>query len=366
MGLLLAGLLGLALGWLLGRRRRRPGQGLSGLSLRQLLRWIGEAPDGWLILDGADRIQLINLRAERLLDAPGAGLRRQEPLERVCHSSELLEGIRNARRRERPQRLDWEPGDQQLAVVVLPGDGGWVAVMLQSRRSLEAQLEQQERWVSDVAHELKTPLTALLLVGDSLSAHVNDANAVLVERLQRELLRLQRLVGDLLELSRLENTLPEGVRLRSRVDLPQLVQQVWLGLRPLAERRSIRLELAAESPLGVMGDGSRLHRAVLNLLDNALRYSPDGGTVRVEIEATPGWCLLTIRDEGPGLSEDDLAHMFERFYRGDPSRVRSDRGGSGLGLAIVQQIAVTHGGRIQAANHPDGGAVMELLLPAGA
>ena len=366
MGLLLAGLLGLALGWWLAQRHRRPGDNLSGLSLRQLLRWIAEAPDGWLILDAADRLQLINPRVERLLDVPGAGLRRQQPLERVCCSSELLEAIRNARRRERPQRLDLEPGSQQLDVFILHGERGWVAVMLQSRRSLEAQLEQQERWVSDVAHELKTPLTALLLVGDSLAAHVNDANAVLVERLQRELLRLQRLVGDLMELSRLENTLPEGGRLQSRVDLPQLVQQVWLGLRPLAERRSIRLQLTAEPPLSVMGDGSRLHRAVLNLLDNALCYSPDGGTVRVEIEATAGWCLLTIRDQGPGLSEDDLEHMFERFYRGDPARVRSDRGGSGLGLSIVQQIAVTHGGRIQAANHPDGGAVIELLLPAAA
>jgi two-component system phosphate regulon sensor histidine kinase PhoR len=364
MGIALAGLLGLALGWLLARRGGRPGRSGSGLSLRQLLRWIDAAPDGWLILDSNDHVQLINQRAERLLQAPGAGLRRQEPLERVCRSPQLEAVIRNSRRREQPQRLDWELGDQQLAVVALPGDGGWVALLLQSRRSLEAQLEQQERWVSDVAHELKTPLTALLLVGDSLAAHVNNANAVLVERLQRELLRLQRLVGDLMELSRLENTLPEGVRRGGRVDLPQLVQQVWLGLRPLAERRSIRLELTAQGDLTVLGDGSRLHRAVLNLLDNALRYSPEGSTVWVEVETTAGWCLLTVRDEGPGLSEDDLEHMFERFYRGDPSRVRSDRGGSGLGLAIVQQIAVTHGGRIQASNHPKGGAVMELFLPA--
>jgi two-component system phosphate regulon sensor histidine kinase PhoR len=364
MGIALAGLLGLVLGWLLARRGGRPGRSGSGLSLRQLLRWIDAAPDGWLILDSNDHVQLINQRAERLLQAPGAGLRRQEPLERVCHSPQLEAVIRNSRRREQPQRLDWELGDQQLAVFALPGDGGWVALLLQSRRSLEAQLEQQERWVSDVAHELKTPLTALLLVGDSLAAHVNNANAVLVERLQRELLRLQRLVGDLMELSRLENTLPEGVRRGGRVDLPQLVQQVWLGLRPLAERRSIRLELTAQGDLTVLGDGSRLHRAVLNLLDNALRYSPEGSTVWVEVETTAGWCLLTVRDEGPGLSEDDLEHMFERFYRGDPSRVRSDRGGSGLGLAIVQQIAVTHGGRIQASNHPKGGAVMELFLPA--
>ncbi len=366
MRLLLAGLLGLALGLWLARRSSRASQALSGLSARQLLRWIGGAPDGWLILDGADRIQLINLRAERLLEASGAGLLRQEPLERVCPSPPLIALIRNARQRERPQRLEWQLGNQQLAAFALAGEGGWVAVLLQNRRSLEAQLEQQERWVSDVAHELKTPLTALLLVGDSLAAHANDTTAVLVERLQRELRRLQRLVGDLTDLSRLENTLPEVVRRRSRVDLPQLVQQVWLSLRPLAERRAIRLQLETDAPLVVMGDGSLLHRAVLNLLDNAVRYSPDGATVTVTIEVTPGWCLLTVRDQGPGLGEDDLQHMFERFYRGDPSRVRSDRGGSGLGLAIVQQIAVTHGGRVQAANHPEGGAVLELLLPAEA
>ena len=363
MRLLLAGLLGLALGWWLARRSSQASQALSGLSARQLLRWVGGAPEGWLILDGADRIQLINLRAERLLEAPGAGLLRQEPLERVCPSPPLIALIRNARQRDRPQRLEWQLGNQQLAAFALAGEGGWVAVLLQNRRSLEAQLEQQERWVSDVAHELKTPLTALLLVGDSLSAHANDTTAVLVERLQRELRRLQRLVGDLTDLSRLENTLPEGRRRWSRVDLPQLVQQVWQGLRPLAERRAIRLALKAEGPLAVTGDGSRLHRAVLNLLDNALRYSPEGGTVWVEMETTPGWCVVSVRDEGPGLSDDDLEHMFERFYRGDPSRGRGDRGGSGLGLAIVQQIALTHSGRVQAANHPEGGAVLELLLP---
>jgi two-component system phosphate regulon sensor histidine kinase PhoR len=363
MSLLLAALLGLALGWWLARRSSRSGPSRSGLSAPQLLLWIGGAPEGWLILDGADRIQWINPRAERLLDVPGAGLLRQEPFERVCPSAELLGLVRNARQRQRSQRLEWPLGNQKLAAFAIPGEAGWVALILQNRRSLDAQLEQQERWVSDVAHELRTPLTALLLVGDSLAAHATAANAVLVERLQRELRRLQQLVGDLMELSRLENTLPEGRRRWSRVELPPLVQQVWQGLRPLAEPRAIRLHLKPGDPLAVMGDASRLHRAVLNLLDNALRYSPEGGTVWVEMERTPGWCLLTVRDEGPGLSEDDLEHMFERFYRGDPSRGRGDRGGSGLGLSIVQQIALTHGGRVQAANHPEGGAVLELLLP---
>jgi two-component system phosphate regulon sensor histidine kinase PhoR len=84
----------------------------------------------------------------------------------------------------------------------------------------------------------------------------------------------------------------------------------------------------------------------------------------VAIEQRNGWHQVRVSDEGPGLSDDDLAHMFERFYRGDPSRVRSQRTGSGLGLPIVQQIAVTHGGRIQASNGPGGGALLELILPA--
>ena len=247
--------------------------------------------------------------------------------------------------------------------MVVPGRDGWLVVQLQSRRSLDAQLEQQERWVSDVAHELKTPLTALLLVGDSLAAQVNSQNARLVERLQRELLRLQELVGDLLELSRLENTLPGTGPRAMVVDLPQLVEQVWASVRPLADQRQIALELVAPAQLRLSGDNSRLHRALLNLFDNALRYSPDGGVVRVSLDRRGEWCQLSVADQGPGLSEDDLAHLFERFYRGDPSRARSKRIGSGLGLSIVQQIAVTHGGRIQASNQAEGGAVLEMILP---
>jgi two-component system phosphate regulon sensor histidine kinase PhoR len=177
------------------------------------------------------------------------------------------------------------------------------------------------------------------------------------------LLRLQELVGDLLELSRLENTLPGTGQRASVVDLPQLVEQVWANLRPLADPRHISLALEAPAALQLYGDGSRLHRALLNLFDNALRYSPDGGELRVSLDSRGDWCQLSVADQGPGLSEDDLAHLFERFYRGDPARARTQRIGSGLGLSIVQQIAVTHGGRIQASNRPEGGALLELILP---
>jgi two-component system phosphate regulon sensor histidine kinase PhoR len=362
MDLLLVAVAALLLGWGLGRRsgRSRLRQGDPGAG--QLQQWIQAAPEGWLIVDGADDVRLINARAQRLLLCSGLPPRTRRSLVSLCPAPELAGLVQDARRLLRPQWLSWQPGDDDLELLALPGDQGWVAVLLRNRRSLEAQLEHQERWVSDVAHELKTPLTALLLVGDSLAARVTSGNAVLVERLQRELRRLQELVGDLLELSRLENTLPgDGLR-RESVELAALVEQVWSGLRPLADPRGIRLEPPAEAVL-VSGDRSRLHRVLLNLLENALRFSPDGACVAVELRQTRQWCLLSVRDQGPGLSEEDRQHLFERFYRGDQSRVRNGRGGSGLGLAIVQQIVVTHGGRVQARNHPEGGALLEVFLP---
>ncbi|MFM9110958.1 MAG: sensor histidine kinase, partial [Prochlorococcaceae cyanobacterium] len=101
------------------------------------------------------------------------------------------------------------------------------------------------------------------------------------------------------------------------------------------------------------------------LLDNALRFSPDHSSISVTLRNGGRWCELRVRDRGPGLSAEDQERLFERFYRGDPSRARSRRGGSGLGLAIVRQIALTHGGRVQAGNHPGGGALLELVLPVG-
>ena len=176
---------------------------------------------------------------------------------------------------------------------------------------------------------------------------------------------MQELVGDLLELSRLENSLPGPGQRACEVQMVPLVDQVWQGLKPLADQRGVRVEVEVVSKqlLPLQADASRLHRAVLNLLDNALRYSPDGGVIQVELAGRNGWCELRVRDQGPGLSDEDLEHMFERFYRGDPSRVRSQRTGSGLGLAIVQQVAATMGGRIQASNGPGGGALLELILP---
>jgi two-component system phosphate regulon sensor histidine kinase PhoR len=378
MELLLALILGLAIGLAIRRRQdhrsprqkdRQPGsataQQLLKAGIDQVEQWLDAAPVGWLLLAAEGAIAAQNPAAERLLALPTHQLLRGQSLQQLIDCAQLHEAISLSRVQRRSQRLVVQLGASELEVLVLPAEAGWIWLWLQDRRSLEAQLDQQDRWVSDVAHELKTPITALMLVGERLARELGGQQGVLVQRYQRELGRLEELVRDLLELSRLENVMPGDSSRYAPVLMAELVDTVWGNLRPLADQHSIQLRLQGDRELALLGDQPRLHRALLNLLDNAIRYSPDGGTVEVRVQRRDRWCLLAIRDHGCGLSTADLDHLFERFYRGDPSRVRSQQSGSGLGMSIVQQIALTHGGRVQASNHPDGGALMELVLPLG-
>ena len=337
----------------------------KGLHSPQLLAWIDGATQGWVVLAPDLSIAYLNARAERLLQISQNRLVRGMALEDILSVPQLNEAIITTRYSQRQQRCEWDQNNTPLEGLVLPGSEEWLLVLLQSRQSLEAQQQEQERWVSDVAHELKTPLTALMLVSERLEMAVSGQqnDMVLVQRLQRELRRLQLLVEDLLELSRLENSLPQDNGSYSVLTLEELVESAWNSVRPLAEANNVELDFDRTESGPMMGDQLCLHRAVLNLLDNALRYSPKGASVDVQIHPSGGWWQLSIRDHGPGLSESDLDKMFQRFYRGDPSRARSARSGSGLGLAIVQQIVFNHGGRVEARNHPEGGTCMELTLP---
>jgi len=361
---------GLVVGWIWrGRQptpRRRPPSASAGPSDRQLREWIDDLPQGWLALAPDDRIANANPRAESLLQCDrSSGLNGQtlaslEPGDEVLHLVEL------ARSKGSTQRGRWAVGPTQLDLRVLPGRRGWVGLVLQDANLLDTQLQAQERWVSDVAHELKTPLTALMLVGDSLASGAAGRQMVLVERLQRELLRLQVLVSDLLELTRLDNATPAAASTgAAALDPRDVLGNVWSTLEPLAQERRVRLAVrpGRDQARVALVDAGRLHQALLNLLENALHYSPEDSSIDVTLEDRDRWCLIEVRDRGPGLSDTDLERMFQRFYRGDPARARSRRSGSGLGLAIVKQIASAEGGLVRASNHPDGGAVLELLLP---
>ncbi|NDG74084.1 MAG: sensor histidine kinase [Synechococcaceae bacterium WB8_1B_136] len=371
--LLLALAAGAALGWQWRRRReqprshRPPPEAPLDLPAEQLRRWVDDMPLGWLVIAPDKTIASLNPRAEKLLEVDQGLALLGQPISVLAPSDEVLHLIELARDKGVTQRGSWPLAGDTLDLRMLAGSGGWVGLLLQGRSPLQAQLEQQEQWVGDVAHELKTPITALMLVGDSLAARAEGQQAVLVARLQRELQRLQLLVSDLLDLSRLENTpLAEG-RPAAAVDPRDVIGSVWATLEPLARDRGIHLAVnpARDAVLLAAADPARLHQALLNLLDNALRYSPDQEVIEVTISRRDRWCQISVRDHGPGLSSTDQKRLFQRFYRGDPARAKGPRTGSGLGLSIVQQIALSQGGMVRATNHPQGGAVLELLLPMG-
>ncbi len=364
---------GLSIGWqargrrarLEARWRRRPQPGAPReVSDQQLRDWIEAMPQGWLAIAPDLSIASLNPRAEKLLGCVSGTALVGQPINALEPSDEVLHLIQLAREKGTPQRGSWPVRSDTLNFLVLPGLDGWVGLLMQGRNPLQAQLEHQEGWVSDVAHELKTPITALMLVSDSLAQRVDGHQAVLVGRLQKELRRLQHLVSDLLDLSRLENT-PLAEDSPGDVDPHAVLAAVWANLQPLASSRGIDLQVihGSGAPCLAAVEPARLHQALVNLLDNALRYSPDGSSIAVEIRQRERWCAISVHDQGPGLSEEDLDRMFQRFYRGDPSRFKGPSTGSGLGLSIVQQIALSHGGLVRAENHPEGGAVLELLLP---
>lgn len=371
MQLLLALAGGTALGWQLrGRQRRRarrqspqPGAPID-LPDQQLRHWIEAVPQGWVAIAPDMTIASLNPRAEKLLGIDQSLALLGQRIETLEPSDEVLHLIQLARDKGLPQRGEWIAPSDTLSILVLPGLEGWVGLLLQGRNPLQAQLEQQEHWVSDVAHELKTPITALMLVGERLASQSDGSQAVLLGRLQRELGRLQLLVRDLLDLSRLENTPVVDSTAQGCTDPLEVLTGVWATLQPLACQRQIELQVnCIGQRLRAAVEPARLHQALVNLLDNALRYSPDASTIDVELRHRDRWCAISVRDHGPGLSETDLERMFQRFYRGDSSRFKGPNTGSGLGLAIVQQIALSHGGLVRASNADDGGAVLELLLP---
>jgi two-component system sensor histidine kinase MprB len=221
-----------------------------------------------------------------------------------------------------------------------------------SRAELDASVRAQRQLVADASHELRTPITSLRTNIELLLAHEDLAPAErrrILADVVEQTEELTALVGDLIELARGEASVEEaeGVRLDRVVE----------GSLERARRNFPQTAFLAElEPAVVDGSAERLARAINNLLDNAAMHSPAGAPVEVTV-ATDG---VRVRDHGPGVAEQDLPHLFDRFYRGTEARGEH---GSGLGLAIVRQVAEQHHGSVEVANAPDGGAVFTLRLP---
>ena len=229
--------------------------------------------------------------------------------------------------------------------------------------SLEATERRRLRLVGDVAHELRTPLATLDGYLEGLEDGVVAAGPETWQLLRRETARLTRLVGDLQDLWRAEaRELP--LRLE-QVDLGAVARDIVDRARPAAATRRIEIDLDADAPRGTaLADRDRVAQILDNYLSNALRYAPDGSRVVVSAARHDGSVVLSVRDSGPGLTADQRAQVFERFYRIDPSRSRA-LGGAGIGLAIVRALAEAMDGRAWAeSDGPGAGSTFFVSLPA--
>ena len=225
--------------------------------------------------------------------------------------------------------------------------------------NLRREEEQQQRLIADIAHELRTPLTVLKGELEALEDGLLEAEPATYRRLGEEVTLLERLVQDLRLLTQAESgELP--LRLR-RVDLTALVREASASFASHARRRDVTV-VPDLVPVVLEGDPDRLRQVLANLLENAVRHAPQGSRVDVGLQRDGGCAVLTVRDRGEGIPEEERERVFQRFYRVDRARSRAT-GGSGLGLAIVRTLAELHGGSVAAASHPRGGAVLTVRLP---
>lgn len=253
-------------------------------------------------------------------------------------------------------------GSGAVAVVLSGGGGLWLAGRALS--PIRDSMETQRRFLSDVSHELRTPIAVIRANNELLLRHPDtsvESNLDQVEAVAEESEHMTRMVDDLLTLARAD----EG-RLQldqAPIDLAALVEDVTRDMAAVAELHGIQLS-AECSPVRVSGDAGRMRQLVLILVDNAIKYTPRGGTVRVVCQRERGRAELSVEDSGPGISADDQKRVFDRFFRAEKSRSRG-LGGSGLGLAIARRIAEAHGGKISVKSLVGKGSTFTVQLPVG-
>lgn len=384
------------------------------------------APIGYLQVDDENRLVWCNCQARSLLSI-GADPSPDRPrlLLELVRSYELDDLIEKTRNAGEPCQNDWtfhpvsaDPShlSEQPAYALrgygLPLPKKHVGIFLENLQETLEMTQRCDRWASDLAHELKTPLTSIRLVAETLQNRLDPALKTWMDRLISETIRLSNLVQDLLDLSRLQRDALHSLRLKT-TDLIELIAAVCDSLEPLARKKNLQFEYTGPDQLWLPLDEARFHRLLVNLLDNGIKYSPPDQKIKVKVSVQPDpngenytghqQIRLEVIDFGSGFSEKDLPHVFDRFYRADPSRARqidrsklsgaasthelfsstsqpvpsqpipmvkydptelAQQGGSGLGLAIVRQIAEAHQGYVIAGNHPKTrGAWLQVYLP---
>ena len=267
---------------------------------------------------------------------------------------------------ERAQRIGAEDLSARLPVMN-PGDelGRLAEIFNALLGRLESSLTQQRQFMADASHELRTPVTTTRTAANiALQRPHRDEQDYResLEIIEQQTTRLSRIVDDMFTLARADaGNYP--VR-HDAMYLDELADEVVRAARIVAGGRRVRIELATVSPAPFAGDEELIRRLIGNLVDNAVRHTEDGTTVRVEITRQDSTFTIVVSDQGPGIPAESQRHIFERFYRADSARTRSEgHGGAGLGLALVRWIAEVHEGRVELTRASSAGSTFTVVLP---
>nr|WP_217651930.1 HAMP domain-containing sensor histidine kinase [Hydrococcus rivularis] len=284
------------------------------------------------------------------------GQKKLEGYVRVSESTEAVEAILI--------QLRWGSAVGGIIALGLIGVGGmWLTK--QSLKPIEQSFQRLKQFTADASHELRSPLTAIKTSVEVLQTHperIHPQDAEKFSAIASATNQMTRLVEDLLLLARTEGTTKTPTQDWKAIPLEELLEDAIEFLEPKAEAKEISLKFNWKTSVSVMGDATQLIRLFSNLLENALQYTPSGGTVTLALRQIDKFAIVSVEDTGIGIAPEDLPFIFDRFWRADKARsYRSE--GSGLGLAIAQAIAVRHGGDITVSSQLGLGSCFKVRLP---
>jgi two-component system sensor histidine kinase SenX3 len=281
-------------------------------------------------------------------------------------SDEILNIVRACRRSQIAQEATIElprgPIGDLLVRVAPIGNQGIIAVLIFDDSEFRRLDAVRRDFVANISHELKTPIGALSILSEAVLEASDDPVAItrFASRMQAEAKRLSDLVQEIINLSRIQDEDP--LKDADPILLSDLVLQAIDESRLAAESREIKIEFIKNNEITILGDESQLEMAISNLIENAINYSPNKTTVVISLNKVDGLAEIKVKDQGIGISEENIERIFERFYRVDPARSRAT-GGTGLGLSIVKHIITNHGGDITVWSEQGEGSTFTLRLP---
>jgi two-component system phosphate regulon sensor histidine kinase PhoR len=317
---------------------------------------LGGMAEGVLAVSADERVIAVNPAAARLLGVDAAAVEGAS-IQEVVRNPALQQAVADT-------LAGGGPVERDLTLHLAGSVAGAVIVLNDVTR--QRRLEQVRRdFVANVSHELKTPVTSIKGYAETLlDGALEDPEAArrFVQVIAGQAERLQRIIEDLLALAALEEAADGGAVELTETDLCDIVAVALEVCAGKAEEKGIELRRRCSERCLVAVNPPLLEQALVNLVDNAVKYSPEGTAVEVAVESDESEVRIAVRDEGPGIPREHLPRLFERFYRVDKARSR-DLGGTGLGLAIVKHIAQAHGGRVSVTSTLGEGSTFTVHLP---